>query len=63
MKNKKLYPDEEVCLIYCMCRLPEPEDGSKMVQCDGCTIIIIIIIIINTRAGSILILPRGMSCT
>ena len=27
---------EEVCLIYCVCRLPETEDGSKMVQCDGC---------------------------
>lgn len=27
---------EEVCLIYCLCRLPEPEDGSKMIGCDGC---------------------------
>jgi len=23
-------------LVYCKCRLPEPEDGSKMIQCDKC---------------------------
>jgi len=27
---------EKVCLVYCLCRLPEPEDGSKMIGCDGC---------------------------
>ena len=27
---------EEVCLVYCSCRLPEPEDGSKMIRCDRC---------------------------
>ena len=27
---------EVVCNIYCTCQLPEPDDGSKMIQCDGC---------------------------
>ena len=27
---------EKECLVYCLCRLPEPEDGSKMIGCDGC---------------------------
>ena len=27
---------EITCLIYCKCRLPETEDGSKMVQCERC---------------------------
>ena len=26
---------EEVCLIYCVCRLPETEDGSKMAVWNG----------------------------
>ena len=34
LKNRILM--EEICLIYCVCRLPEPDDGSEMVQCDGC---------------------------
>ena len=34
LKNRILI--EQVCLIYCVCRLPEPEDGSEMVQCDTC---------------------------
>ena len=28
---------EDVYPIYCSCRLPEPEDGSHMVQCDNCS--------------------------
>ena len=27
---------EYVYPIYCSCRLPEPEDGSYMIQCDNC---------------------------
>ena len=27
---------EVVCDIYCTCRLPEPDDGSEMIQCDRC---------------------------
>ena len=33
---KKRILKELTCLIYCKCRLPDPEDGSNMVQCDKC---------------------------
>jgi len=36
-KNKSHILMEEVCLNYSVCRLPKPEDGPKMVQCDNCT--------------------------
>ena len=27
---------KEVYSIYCTCKLPEPEDGSQIVQCNQC---------------------------
>ena len=33
--NKRI-SKEIICYIYCTCRLPEPEDGSEMIQCDRC---------------------------
>ena len=35
-RMKKRILKEIICLIYCKCRLPEPDDNSNMVQCDKC---------------------------
>ena len=32
----KQFSSETDVAIYCKCRLPDPEDGSKMIQCDNC---------------------------
>jgi len=35
LRNKRI-SKEIVCNIYCSCRLPDYEDGSKMIMCENC---------------------------
>ena len=30
------FSSEIIVLVYCKCRLPEQQDGTRMVQCDKC---------------------------
>ena len=35
VRNKRI-SKEILCNIYCSCRLPDCEDGSKMIMCENC---------------------------
>jgi len=35
LRNKRI-SKESLCNIYCSCRLPDLEDGSKMIMCENC---------------------------